>query len=89
MSEKHKKVYRALNYFEHFHIFVSAVSGFVSISSFTSLGGAPASITSSTVGLKIYALAAGIKKYVNKKRKKHDNIVLLAKTKLNAIFLKS
>ena len=42
----------------------------------------------STTGLKIYAIIAGIKKYksiVKKKRKKHDKIVLLAKTKLNSM----
>ena len=34
MKKKHKKVYRNLNYFEHFLIAISAVSGCVSISSF-------------------------------------------------------
>ena len=34
MSEKHKKVSRALNYFEDFPSFASAVSGCVSISAF-------------------------------------------------------
>ena len=29
MTTKHKKVYRALNYFEHFLVFVSAVSDWV------------------------------------------------------------
>ena len=42
---------------------------------------------SSAVGIKICATAAGIKKYksiTKKKKKKHDKIVLLAKTKLDA-----
>ena len=43
---------RALNYFEHFLIFVSAVGGCVSISVFTSLTSVPVGITSSAVGLK-------------------------------------
>ena len=37
---------------------------------------------------KIYATAAGIKKYksiINKTKKKHDKILLLAKSKLNFI----
>ena len=32
MNKKYKKVFKALNYFDHFLIFVSAVSGCVSIS---------------------------------------------------------
>ena len=43
-------------------------------------------IKSSAVGLKIWTIAAGIKKYksiIKKKKKKHDKIVLLAKSKLN------
>ena len=45
-------------------------------------------IKSSPIGLKICAIAAGIKKYkstIKKKRKKLDKIVLLVKTKLNGI----
>ena len=32
MSEKHKKVFKTLNYFGNFLVFLSAVSGCVSIS---------------------------------------------------------
>ena len=41
----------------------------------------------STIGLKICAIAAGIKKYksIIKKKRKHDKTVLLAKSKLNSI----
>ena len=45
-------------------------------------------ITSSAIGFKICAIAAGIKKcksIIKKKKKKHDEIVLLAKSKLNSI----
>ena len=49
MSEKHKKVCRALNYFEHFLVFVSAVSDGVSIFPFDSLVGVPVGIASSGV----------------------------------------
>ena len=88
MSEKHKKVSRALNYFEHFLLFTSVVSGCVSISAFDSLVGIHVGIISSAVGINICAITAGIKKYkllIKKKRKKHDHLVLLAKTKLNII----
>ena len=45
-------------------------------------------ITRPAVGLKICTITAGIKKYksiINKKRKKHDKKVLLAKSKLSSI----
>ena len=48
----------------------------------------PIGITSSAIRLKTCAITAGIKKYksINKKnKKKHDKIVLLAKSKLNRI----
>ena len=50
--------------------------------------GVPVGITSSEIGLKIYAITAGIKKYksiTKKKKKKHDRVVLLGKSKLNSI----
>ena len=53
MSEKHKQVRKALNYFEHFFIFISAVSGCVSISEFASLIGVPDGITSSEKDQKL------------------------------------
>ena len=55
MSEKHETVDRALKkYFKLFlfyfvFLFVSAASGFVSISAFTSLVGVPANITNPSV----------------------------------------
>ena len=63
MSEKHKKVSRALNYFKHFLVFVSTVSGCVSNSAFASLIAAPVGTVTSAVGLKICIISAGIKKY--------------------------
>ena len=47
----------------------------------------PIRITSSAIGLKICAIAAGIKKHesIIKKKKKHDKIVMFAKSKLNSI----
>ena len=64
------------------------VTGSVSVSTFASLFGIPKGIVSAAVGLKICAITSGIKKYkfiIKKKRKKHDEIVLLANTKLNTI----
>ena len=48
----------------------------------------PVSIASSTVGLKVCVITAGVGKYksiIKKKKKKHNKIVLLAKSKLNSI----
>ena len=48
----------------------------------------PAGITNSAVGLKICPITAGNKKYksiIKKSKRKHDKIVLLGKTKLDAI----
>ena len=87
MSNKHKKNCRVLNYIAHLLIVISTITGCVSISDFASLVGIPIGITSSAIGLKICAITAGIKKYksIIKKKKKHDKIVLLAKSKLNSI----
>ena len=88
MSKKHKKDPRILNYIEHSLIAISTITGCVSISAFASLVGIPIGIASSTIGLKICVITAGIKKYksiIKEKKKKHDKIVLLAKSKLNSI----
>ena len=88
MSKKHKKVCTTLNYIEHFLILASTITWYISISLFASLLGIPIGITSSVIGLKICAIAAGIKKYksvIKKKKKNSDKIILLAKSKLNSI----
>ena len=64
------------------------LTGCISIPVFASLVCVLVGITSSAVGIKIYAITAAIKKYksiTKKKNKKHDKIVLLEKDKLNTI----
>ena len=91
MSKKYKKVCVTLNYIEHFLILASVVTGCVSISAFASLLGIPVRTTlgipigirSSVIELKGLE-TAGIKKnmaIIKKKKKKHDKMVLSAKTK--------
>ena len=66
----------------------STVTGSVSVSAFAALVGISVGTTSSAVGIKICAITAGIKRYksiIKKKKKKHDKIVLLAKTNLISI----
>ena len=71
-------------------IVLSAITGGVSLISFTSIIGAPVGIASASVTL-IFSLTTGIvKKILNitkkkKKKKKHDKILMLAKSKLNSI----
>ena len=94
MSKKHKKVCTTLSYIEHFLILASAVNGCVSIFASTASVVIPIGITRSSVRLKTCAITAVIKKYLifkllksitKKKKKKHDKILLLTKTKLNGI----
>ena len=88
ISKTHKKVCKILKYIKHFLILGSTITGCVSMSTFSSLVSIPVGITSSVTGLKIRAITAGIKKYksiIKKKKKMHDKIVLLAKSKLNRI----
>ena len=87
MRKKHKNVCRVPNYTDHLLIVISPLTGCVSISAFASLVEIPIGITSSAIGLKICVITVAIKKYksiIKKKRKKHDKIVLLAKSKLNS-----
>ena len=64
----------------------STITGFVSISALSSLVGIPIGVTSSATGLKFFAITVGIKKYKSIiKKEKHDEVVLLAKSKLNRI----
>ena len=77
-----------LDCIEHFLILAYATTGCISISAFASLFGIPKGIRSSAIGLKICAIAPGIKKYksaIKKKKKKCSEIVLLAKFKLNSL----
>ena len=88
MSKKHKKVCATRNYIEHFLILASIITGCISITAFTSLLGIPIGITSYAIGLKICKITSGIKKYkliIKKKKKKHDKLVLLGKSKLSSM----
>ena len=80
MSRKHKKVRTILNYAENFLILASTITGCISISAFASLFGVPIGIASSAIGLRICAMAAGIKNYksiIKKKKRKHYKIVFI------------
>ena len=83
-----KKIFTALNYIEHLFVLVSAVIRYISISAFASLLDILLRITSAAKWWRKCAITAGIKKYksiIKKKRKKHNQVVFLVKTKLNNI----
>ena len=66
----------------------STITECISTCAFASLLSIPIEITSYAIGLKIWAIAAGIKKFrsiIKKEKKKHNKIVLSGKSKLNSI----
>ena len=70
MTEKHKRVFKALYYFKLFLIFIPAVSGCVSIFEFASLTGVPVGTTSFAIGLKIVQSLQKLKSTSEISRKK-------------------
>ena len=60
MSKKHKKAFTTINYIEHVLILASTITGWVSISAFSSLVDILIGIASSATGLKICAITAAI-----------------------------
>ena len=87
-SKKLNKFVIAFDYIDKILIVLSATSSRVSIISFTSIVGAPVGIASASLTL-IFSLTTGIvKKLLNitrNKKKKHDKILMLTKSKLNGI----
>ena len=73
ISKKHKKVCKVLNYIEYLLILIYTGTRCVSISAIPSLVG----ITSSAVGIKIYVITAGIKKYKSLIKKRKRSIIKL------------
>ena len=87
-SRKLNKYVTTFDYIDKILIVLSATSSGVSIISFTSIVGAPVGIASASFTL-IFSLTTGIvKKLLNitrNKKKKHDKILMLAKSKLSSI----
>ena len=87
-SKKLNKYVTAFDYIDKVLIVLGATSGGVSIISFTSVAGAPVGIASASFTL-IFSLTTGIIKKLlsitRNKKKKHDKILMLAKSKLNSI----
>ena len=87
-SKKLSKYVAVFDYIDQALIVLSATSSGVSIISFTSIIGAPVGIASASFTL-IFSLTTGIIKKLlsitRNKKKKHDKILMLAKSKLDSI----
>ena len=88
MSKKLCKYIASFDYFHKSFIVTSATSGSISIASFATVIGTPVGIASASLSLT-FSLSTGlIKKLLKTKRskkKKHNKIVMLARSKLNSI----
>ena len=64
---------------------MSATSGGISIIYFTNVIGIPAGVISASLTLEFYLTTGIIKKYIKRNKKKEEEIIMLAKSKLNSI----
>ena len=87
-SKKLSKYVTTFDYIDKILIILSAATGGVFIFSFTSVIGVPVGIVSASFTL-IFSITTGIVKKLLKitrnKKKKHDKILMLAKSKFNSI----
>ena len=87
-SKKLSKYVTTFDYIDKILIALSATTGGISIISFTSIIGVPAGIASASFTL-IFSLTTGIIKKLlsttKKKKKMHNQIFMLAKSKFNSI----
>ena len=86
-SKKLSKYVAVFGYIDQALIVLSATNGGASITSLTSIVGAPVGITSASLTL-FFSLTTGIVKNVfnirRRKKKTHDKILVLAKSKLSS-----
>ena len=88
MNKKLSEYIAAFDYIDKTLIVLSATSGGISIISFTSVIGIPAGLARASFTLA-FSLTTGIikklLKITRKKKKKHNKIAMIAKSKLNSI----
>ena len=88
ISKNLSKYIASLNYFDKSLNALSILLGSISIASFASVIGAPAGIIGASCGLTFSITSGFIKKFlktIRNKKKKHNKIVMLARSKLNSI----
>ena len=89
-SEKLDKYVTTFDYIDKVLIVLSATSSRISIISFTSIAGAAVGIENANLTLFLSLTTGIVKKLLNitrNKKKKHDKILILAKSKLNRLKL--
>ena len=87
-SKKLNKYITTFDYIDKILVGLSATTGGVSIISFSSVTGAPVGIASASFTLLFSLTTETVKNSLNitrKKKKKHDKILMLAKSKLSSI----
>ena len=88
MSKRLSKYIASLDYFNKSLIVLSVKSGSISIASFATVIGAPAGILSVSFSFAYSTTTRIVKKLLKttqNKKKKHNKIVMLARSKLNSI----
>ena len=88
ISTNLSKYIASLDYFDKSLNVLSILSGSISIASFASVNAAPAGIIGATCGFTFSITSGFVKmflKIIRNKKKKHNEIIMLARSKLNSI----
>ena len=88
MSKRLSKYIASFDYFDKSLIVLSVTTGSISIASFATVIGAPVGIVSACFSLAFSSFTGIVKKLLKttrNKKKKHDKMVMLARSKLNSI----
>ena len=88
ISKNLSKYIASLDYFDKSLNVLSLLSGSISIASFASVIGAPVGIIGASCGFTFSITSGFVKKFlktIRNKKKKHNKIIMLARSKLNSI----
>ena len=88
MSKRLSKYIASFDYFDKSLIVLSVATGSISIASFATVIGAPAGIIGASCGFTFSITSGFVNKFlktIRNKNKKHNKIVMLARSKLNSI----
>ena len=88
MSKRLSKYIASFEYFDKSLIVLSVTTGSISIASFATVIGAPVGMMSASCSLAFSITTGFVKKFLKttrNKKKKHNKVVMLARSKLNSI----
>ena len=88
MSKRLSKYIASFDYFDKSLIVLSVTTGSISIASFATVIGAPVGMMSASCSLAFSITTGFVKKFlktIRNKKKKHNKIVMLARSKLNSM----